>query len=96
VVLDDLNWLRSYREYFQRTEELVVASWLLNLFLPNKALAQNETMRQELTRMTELHVSENIESLLNSLASADADDDVLRRLENLRRSVKYDLYPEVK
>jgi hypothetical protein len=74
----------------------VVASWLLNLFLANKSLAQSETARQELARMTDLHVSENIERILNALLTPDAvDDDILRELENLRRSVKYDLYPDV-
>jgi len=74
----------------------VVASWLLNLFLANKSLVQSETARQELARMTDLHVSENIERILNALLTSDAvDDDILRELENLRRSVKYDLYPDV-
>ena len=46
--------------------------------------------------MTDLHVSENIERILNALLTSDAvDDDILRELENLRRSVKYDLYPDV-
>jgi hypothetical protein len=46
--------------------------------------------------MTDLHVSKSIERILNALLTSDVvDDDILRELENLRRSVKYDLYPEV-